>query len=521
MQLITCEHPVKIWSKARQEWILCPCGKCDLCRNKKASQWVTRIEQEAKCWKYVMFFTLTYDEQNCPRMVLQKDHTLVDLWTGEFVPATWYDSLRPKDKKIVRINKGVKYCCVQDVQKFMKRLRYYFTEICRPTIVEYEKEVRILEEQPPTVRYYICGEISPTGYRPHYHGILFFNSDRCAENIEKVISSCWKFGRIDVQSVRASAASYVARYSSGLNSLPTIYQTSPFRPKALFSKCPPLGSLAIPAKETKKILFEGITTINIPKRDKVVSVPLFTWLKNRLFPKLQGFDGLSHLERIALYGLPKYLELETFEEFQEWYLEYVHGVPNLTYKVVHDPCLPIVDVITEKRINPLFLNLQSYYDELHPDHFHSLRRLWQVASRVCYQSVIYGVTVSKYVELIEQYYDNCKKQSLSHFYEMQVEFSNRYRGVQHFIYSDPLFVEVYAKFESFDVIPWWMIQTVDGYGLDPFKFWFDADYRESFNPSRYPEYQEYVYKVKKILDDEHKNKAKKEYLRSHPECRIV
>lgn len=521
MQLITCEHPVKIFNRATGKYMLVPCGKCDLCRNKQASKWVLRLDQEARCWKYVMFFTLTYDEQNCPRMILQRDRSLVDLWSGEYVDPSWYNSLSSKDKKIVRVNKGVKYCSVQDVQKFIKRVRYYFTQVCNPTLVEYEKEVRFLPSEQPTLRYYVCGEISPTGYRPHYHGLLFFSSDRCAENIEKIIGACWKFGRFDVQAVKSTASGYVARYSSGLNSLPAIYQTGPFRPKALFSKCPPIGSLALPTEEIKEILFKGITEISVSKSDKLVTIPLYSWLKNRLFPKLRGFSCFSHSERVALYSLPKCLEIESFDEFKRYFDEVVSEFPLIDSSYRQDPCLPIIDRFTEKVPHSLFRNLMSYYDRLHPDPYHILRVYWNIASRVCYQSVLYGVTVSRYVDLIEQYYNNVEKKTLSHFYETLTEFGDRYGDVRRFIYHDRLFVQVYAKFDSFDKIPWWMLQTVDGFGIDPFMFWYDKEYREFLDPSHYPEYQEYFNKVKKILNDEHKNKAKKEYLRDHPECRIV
>ena len=151
------------------EWLVVPCGKCELCRNAHASKWVERLQQESKCWKYTIFITLTYDEKNCPKMVLQDDSSLVNLGTGEFVDGQLFNSLDKESQKIVRKSKGVKYCDIYDVQLFVKRLRYNLYAKAKTTKDANGHPQRIEDN---TLRYFIAGEISPTGYRPHFHGLL-------------------------------------------------------------------------------------------------------------------------------------------------------------------------------------------------------------------------------------------------------------------------------------------------------------------------------------------------------------
>ena len=100
-------------------YIQVPCGKCIICKNKKAKSWTTRCICETQMHDEQPFFvTLTYNDQNLPETGLQK----------------------------------------RDVQLFMKRLR-----------------IR-LERQgfTPNIRYVAAAEYGSHTARPHYH-VLFWN----------------------------------------------------------------------------------------------------------------------------------------------------------------------------------------------------------------------------------------------------------------------------------------------------------------------------------------------------------
>ena len=142
-----------------------PCGQCVGCRMRRASDWALRVTHEASLWEANCFVTLTYG-RDC-------------------VPAG--GSLEHRD-----------------FQLFMKRLRKRFA--------------------PATIRFYMCGEYGPLNLRPHYHACLFnvdFRFDRvvCGKSgagavffDSPTLSELWSHGRVSVQDLNASTASYCARY---------------------------------------------------------------------------------------------------------------------------------------------------------------------------------------------------------------------------------------------------------------------------------------------------------------------
>jgi len=118
--------------KKKGEDLLLPCGKCPYCLNRRANNWIFRLQQELKRADSAVFVTLTYEN-----------------------PPLSFNNVLPTVYK-------------PDVQKFFKRLR---------------KIPRDYSNQP--IKYYLCAEYGSKSFRPHYHAIIF-NSD-----IES-IQECWK-----------------------------------------------------------------------------------------------------------------------------------------------------------------------------------------------------------------------------------------------------------------------------------------------------------------------------------------
>lgn len=124
-----------------------PCGQCIACRLNKVRQLVGRCLLETKDHKYALFVTLTYDEENLP-----EDGSL----------------------------------CPRHVDSFFKSLRkkgYVF-------------------------RYLYCGEYGDTTLRPHYHCLLWFDSDIEQDLIERL----WKRGFVTVGTVTSESIRYVCGY---------------------------------------------------------------------------------------------------------------------------------------------------------------------------------------------------------------------------------------------------------------------------------------------------------------------
>lgn len=111
----------------------CPCCKCPSCLKDHRNGWMIRLYEESKCWRYVRFITLTYNELSVPRVV--------NPVTGELV------------------TNG----CLADVSSTFKRFRTNYTRV-----YGYK----------PDFKYFICLEYGPNrSKRPHYHGLVFFDFD--------------------------------------------------------------------------------------------------------------------------------------------------------------------------------------------------------------------------------------------------------------------------------------------------------------------------------------------------------
>ena len=120
-------------------FLVVPCGKCCLCTEKKANDWVTRAMCESQTSSSVpLFVTLTYNNFCLP-------------WNG--------------------VRKGA-------AQRFIKRLR-----INLKRYLGYDSKLR----------YYICAEYGTKTGRPHYHALLWNMPVLEASHIDELIQKSWSF----------------------------------------------------------------------------------------------------------------------------------------------------------------------------------------------------------------------------------------------------------------------------------------------------------------------------------------
>lgn len=169
-----CLHPINIRNPnfrpdlGKDLYIQVPCGKCIACQERRRSEWAYRLETEAKT-RPAWFVTLTYDPEFLPT---------INPGTGESVPT---GTLNP-----------------EDVTKFLKRFRKRFNNKYIP-----KKDRR-------TCSYFYCGEYGSSGHRPHYHMILYLDSD--LYTVTKNVELCWKLGFVKVDAASLNRFRYVAKY---------------------------------------------------------------------------------------------------------------------------------------------------------------------------------------------------------------------------------------------------------------------------------------------------------------------
>nr|QJB19577.1 MAG: replication initiator protein [Microvirus sp.] len=278
-----CQHRSFITNRYTGARIAVDCGQCDYCIHKRAQKASMRVKTAGSAFKYSYFVTLTYDNEHLPLMhcsVLHSDyedalgisgdihfgnehhqyipvseykcddnsmlrHIFFEQVQGtvpfnreikEYVPVkdNWFlsmDAIRSFIYKTQSVDKTdypvseqygrdnlIPFLNYVDVQNYIKRLRKYLYK----QLGSYE-----------TLHFYAVGEYGPIHFRPHYHILLFTNS----EEVSKVLRYChdksWKFGRSDFQIARGGASSYVSSYVNSLSSAPLLYRSCcAFRPRS-------------------------------------------------------------------------------------------------------------------------------------------------------------------------------------------------------------------------------------------------------------------------------------------------
>lgn len=157
-----------------------PCGKCGKCQEARRNQWTFRNQVEHKHSISSHWITLTYNDENLPKLddqaVLSKD----------------------------------------DLQRFFKRLR--------------KSNAQKWEHQ---LRYYAVGEYGTNEKRPHYH-ILLYN---CHPSLYPRIKAIWGLGHVYLATITDADIHYTTKYHLNKDAQ-SIYPVPEF---TLMSRRPAIG----------------------------------------------------------------------------------------------------------------------------------------------------------------------------------------------------------------------------------------------------------------------------------------
>jgi hypothetical protein len=279
-----CQHRSFITNRYSGARIAVDCGRCDYCIHKKAQKASMRVKTAGSAFKYSYFVTLTYDNEHIPLFnceVLDNAYDDVLGISGDthfgyekhsFVPVSEYrcsdsselrhifftqvqgtipfnrassqyeeiadnwflslDAIRsfiaktqtdsPYGKNGILSDRYgdnlIPFLNYADVQNYIKRLRKHLFQ----KLGSYE-----------TLHFYAVGEYGPVHFRPHYHILLFTNSEKVSKVLRYCHDKSWKFGRSDFQIARGGASSYVSSYVNSLSSAPLLYRSCrAFRPRS-------------------------------------------------------------------------------------------------------------------------------------------------------------------------------------------------------------------------------------------------------------------------------------------------
>ena len=228
-----CQHRSFITNRYNGAHIAVDCGQCDYCIHKRSQKASMRVKTAGSAFKYSYFVTLTYDNEHIPLMNCKVLHSEYEDAVGisgdihfgdeyhkyipvseyrcdddsmlrhiffeqvqgtvpfdreikEYVPVkdNWFlsmDAIRSFIYKTQSVDKTdypaseqygrdnlIPFLNYVDVQNYIKRLRKYLYK----QLGSYE-----------TLHFYAVGEYGPVHFRPHYHILLFTNS----EEVSKVL----------------------------------------------------------------------------------------------------------------------------------------------------------------------------------------------------------------------------------------------------------------------------------------------------------------------------------------------
>lgn len=278
-----CQHRSFITNKYTGARISVDCGQCDYCIHKRAQKASMRVKTAGSAFKYSYFVTLTYDNEHIPLMFCKVLHSEYEDAIGisgdihfgheyhKYVPVSEYqcddnsmlrhiffeqvqgtvpfdreikeytpikdnwflsmDAIRSFISKTQSVDKTdypasaqygrdnlIPFLNYADVQNYIKRLRKYLYQ----QLNSYE-----------TLHFYAVGEYGPVHFRPHYHILLFTNSEKVSKVLRYCHDKSWKFGRSDFQIARGGASSYVSSYVNSLSSAPLLYRSCrAFKPRS-------------------------------------------------------------------------------------------------------------------------------------------------------------------------------------------------------------------------------------------------------------------------------------------------
>lgn len=416
------------------------CGHCLACHRSKHSHWRQRlVHHMLQPNTYSLFITLTYDNQHLPLVSFDKyghiesiTHTVFNRGKLSSRPYERVDILSDFEDKYYNIRNIVfpneffsdmsdsevesyvsksfphfvsssncftstydtqnrfAICLKKDVQDFIKRLR---------SILSRNSD---LAGEDLSITYFICSEYGPQTFRPHYHGLLSFRSEKVSKYVH--LYGCYKAWRkCSFKSYKSSkslskivtnpqgAASYISKYVTCDDVLPRVLRLRPFNVFHIQSKKIPIGSEAFDLSSVPRMLEQGnilsvqqyydkdsneFVTVNLP-------FPKASW--NRIFPKF-AFDSLlsNDLFNSCIRRLFECAKTGEFPDTRKSF-EFKYRIgellnPTYTFKYIYQPFC-INSFLTPDILLPLI--------SPRPWDYHLLSHATNDQRYICYSDIIH------------------------------------------------------------------------------------------------------------------------------------
>lgn len=293
-----------------------PCGHCDDCNNHRSTRNAVLAQLEAQHHKYVLFVNPSYDMESVPvARVEYSPHRVGHVMSVyndskrmckdyESTNQLIYQRIINHDEKkkidtLFRDNKfryfgknRFPYTSSREVQRFIKRLRYYI----------YTDQTVPFDER-RQVRYFAAYEYGPQSFRPHMHVLLFTNSETIFKQAGYYISKAWTFGRCPWSLSRGSCAQYAAEYTTANSVLPSLLSHRSISPRSLHSIGLGKEKDSILSLPLEQIQYSKIAVRMFTDGSKLKYISPSFSVEPSLFPKCFRYAQTTHIQRFNCYTL--------------------------------------------------------------------------------------------------------------------------------------------------------------------------------------------------------------------------
>lgn len=334
-----CFHPRKVTNRYTHETLFVRCGACPSCLVHRSNIQCALISNMSSHFKYAYFFTLTYSDEFVPRVSLEvvercDAESEIDAYMSDSDPrhlpyddsryqiaATYlprsgcfrvHDSGRVRDFSETESSYQFLHTFSgKEVRDLLvaSNGRYDFARKCVvfPSIDECRNEVLVLnpydqnlffkrlrkliaEKYDEKIYYYLVSEYGGRTYRPHWHGILFFNSDALTSSICELVFKSWSYGRTDCSLSRGSAAGYVASYINSFVDLPDFFNRhKEIKPRSYHSKGLSVNKLfrrSSDISEIQEVAASCFGGFSVPINGEYVTVKPSRSYERMVFPRI-------------------------------------------------------------------------------------------------------------------------------------------------------------------------------------------------------------------------------------------
>lgn len=327
----------------------------------------------------------------------------------------------------------------RDIQNFLKRLRKQLSKI----------------DKNEKIRYYIIGEYGAKSLRPHWHLLLFTNSDIIASKFadtqfeidvlatkdkrfysNSIICSCWKFGYCTISKADGKVGGYVSNYVVGSSLLPKIL--SWLAPQKTYHSI----GFGLPYSKNQCLeMLKKRDFTNFSKYDyvdqndgnRVKSRPLWRSYYCQFFPTFTGFDLLPNDEVYRVLTILPKLKGYFFEEVISKLSKKVWLYIRLFSRFSASELINRFGEVTASYIR----QIGTFFDWLDKPKLSTIERVLYASNKFLTLSSYFALSSRQYFDIYESFLTWRNRQCLAQHF-INCSSSNDYRLTYYSIYGAPL-----------------------------------------------------------------------------------